>query len=375
MTKPLDGMLVLSIDQAVAAPYCASRLADAGARVIKIERAEGDFARGYDHEIKGESAFFMWLNRGKESLVADLKNPDDLALLHRIMGKADVFLQNLAPGATDRLGLGSDDLRKRYPRLTTVDISGYGDEGSYAKMKAYDFLVQAESGLISVTGSKEEMGRVGVSICDIACGMFARTAVLEALLLRARTGEGSQIKLSLFGGMTEWMSPWLLHQAYGVLKEQRIGLSHPAIAPYGAYVCAGGDMILIAVQNDREWRRFCKDVLGDEGIADDERFRTNTDRVANRGAMNDAINGVFGTLSRDRVKDKLTAAGIAFGAINSVADVLEHPALRQVPVETPVGTIDVVAPPAQFVGADMSFGPVPSLGQHSDAIRAEFSEG
>ena len=175
--------------------------------------------------------------------------------------------------------------------------------------------------------------------------------------------------------MTEWMSPWLLHQAYGVLKEQRIGLSHPAIAPYGAYVCAGGDMILIAVQNDREWRRFCKDVLGDEGIADDERFRTNTDRVANRGAMNDAINGVFGTLSRDRVKDKLTAAGIAFGAINSVADVLEHPALRQVPVETPVGTIDVVAPPAQFVGADMSFGPVPSLGQHSDAIRAEFSEG
>ena len=189
MTKPLDGMLVLSIDQAVAAPYCASRLADAGARVIKIERAEGDFARGYDHEIKGESAFFMWLNRGKESLVADLKNPDDLALLHRIMGKADVFLQNLAPGATDRLGLGSDDLRKRYPRLTTVDISGYGDEGSYAKMKAYDFLVQAESGLISVTGSKEEMGRVGVSICDIACGMFARTAVLEALLLRARTGD------------------------------------------------------------------------------------------------------------------------------------------------------------------------------------------
>lgn len=373
MTKPLDGMLVLSIDQAVAAPYCASRLADAGARVIKIERVEGDFARGYDHEIKGESAFFVWLNRGKESLVADLKNPDDLALLHRIMSKADVFLQNLAPGATDRLGLGSDELRKRYPRLTTVDISGYGDEGPYAEMKAYDFLVQAESGLISVTGSKEEMGRVGVSICDIACGMFARTAVLEALLLRERTGEGSQIKLSLFGGMAEWMSPWLLHEAYGVLKEQRIGLSHPAIAPYGAYVCAGGDMILIAVQNDREWRRFCASVLGDEGIADDERFRTNTDRVANRAAMNDAINGVFGGLSRDQVRGKLTAAGIAFGSINSVADVLEHPALQRVPVETQVGTIDVVAPPARFVGTDTSFGLVPALGQHSEAIRAEFS--
>jgi len=373
MTKPLDGMLVLSIDQAVAAPYCASRLADAGARVIKVERAEGDFARGYDHEVRGESAFFLWLNRGKESLVADLKNPDDLALLHRILARADVFIQNLAPGATDRMGLGSDELRKRYPRLTTVDISGYGDEGPYADMKAYDFLVQAESGLISVTGSKEEMGRVGVSICDIACGMFARTAVLEALLLRERTGEGSQIKVSLFGGMTEWMSPWLLHEAYGVLKEQRIGLNHPAIVPYGAYACAGGDMILVAVQNDREWRKFCTSVLGDESLADDERFRTNTDRVANREGVNAAIDRVFGKLTREQVKEKLKAAGIAFGAINSVADVLAHPALRRVPVETPVGTIETVAPPAKFVGTDDTFGPVPRLGEHSEAIRAEFA--
>ncbi|UUX51201.1 CoA transferase [Nisaea acidiphila] len=372
MTKPLDGMLVLSIDQAVAAPYCASRLADAGARVIKVERAEGDFARGYDHEVHGESAFFLWLNRGKESLVADLKNPDDRALLHRILAKADVFIQNLAPGATDRMGLGSDELRKRYPRLTTVDISGYGDEGPYAEMKAYDFLVQAESGLISVTGSKEEMGRVGVSICDIACGMFARISVLEALLLRERTGEGSQIKVSLFGGMTEWMSPWLLHEAYGVLKEQRIGLNHPAIVPYGAYACAGGDMILIAVQNDREWRKLCRDVLGNEALADDERFCTNTDRVAHRDGVNAEINAVFRTLSRDRVREMLSAAGIAFGAINSVADVLEHPALRRVPIETPVGTIETVAPPASFAGADQSFGPVPRLGEHSAAIRSEF---
>jgi crotonobetainyl-CoA:carnitine CoA-transferase CaiB-like acyl-CoA transferase len=373
MTKPLDGMLVLSIDQAVAAPYCASRLADAGARVIKVERAEGDFARGYDHEVHGESAFFLWLNRGKESLVADLKNPDDRALLHRILAKADVFIQNLAPGATDRMGLGSDELRKRYPRLTTVDISGYGDEGPYAEMKAYDFLVQAESGLISVTGSKEEMGRVGVSICDIACGMFARIAVLEALLLRGRTGEGSQIKVSLFGGMTEWMSPWLLHEAYGVLKEQRIGLNHPAIVPYGAYACAGGDMILIAVQNDREWRKLCASVLGDESLADDERFRTNTDRVANREGVNAVIDRVFGGLTREQVKEKLKAAGIAFGAINSVADVLAHPALRRVPVETPVGTIETVAPPASFTGMDNTFRPVPRLGEHSEAIRAEFS--
>ena len=373
MTKPLDGILVLSIDQAVAAPYCASRLADAGARVIKVERKEGDFARGYDKELKGESAFFAWLNRGMESLVADLKNRDDLALLHRILGKADVFLQNLAPGATDRLGLGADALRKRYPLLTTVDISGYGDAGPYATMKAYDFLVQAESGLISVTGSKEEMGRIGVSVCDIACGMFARTAILEALLLRERTGEGSQITLSLFAGMTEWMSPWLLHQAYGVLKEQRIGLNHPAIAPYGAYVCSGGDMILIAVQNDREWRRFCVSVLENERIADDERFRTNTDRVANRAALNAAITDVFDALTRDQAREKLTAGGIAFGAINSVADVLSHPALRLAQLETPVGVIETVAPPARFAGRDISFGPVPSLGQHSEAIRTEFS--
>lgn len=373
MTKPLDGMLVLSIDQAVAAPYCASRLADAGARVIKVERAEGDFARGYDREVKGESGFFVWLNRGKESLVADLKNPDDVALLHRILAKADVFIQNLAPGATERVGLGSDDLRKRYPTLTTVDISGYGDEGPYAEMKAYDFLVQAESGLISVTGSKEEMGRVGVSACDIACGMYARTAVLEALLLRTRTGEGSQIKVSLFGGMTEWMSPWLLHEAYGVLKEQRIGLHHPQIAPYGAYDCAGGEKIMIAIQNDREWARFCATVLGDDALARDERFRTNTDRVANRGAMDGFITSVLGAQPRDRVREKLAAAGIAFGAVNSVSDVLAHPALRRVPVETPAGLIETVAPPAHFVGAEESFGPVPALGQHSESIRAEFS--
>lgn len=373
MVKPLEGLLVLSIDQAVAAPFCASRLADAGARVIKVERAEGDFARGYDNQVHGDSAFFIWLNRGKESLVADLKSEQDVALLHRILAKADVFIQNLAPGATERAGLGSDELRKKYPRLITVDISGYGEEGPYADMKAYDFLVQAESGLISVTGSREEMGRVGVSVCDIACGMYARIAVLEALLLRERTGEGSQIKLSLFGGITDWMSPWIMHEAYGVLKEQRIGLHHPAIAPYGAYACSGGDLVLIAIQNDREWVRFCAEVLGDAAMAKAERFATNLARVANRPEMDARIEAVFGTLGRDAVREKLKAAGIAFGAVNTVADVLRHPALRKISVETPKGPVDTVAPPAVFVGGEERYGAVPALGEHTQAIRREFA--
>ena len=374
MDAPLEGILVVALEQAVAAPYCTSRLADAGARVIKIERAEGDFARGYDRQVMGQSAYFVWLNRGKESLVLDIKDPADAALLERILAKADVFVQNLAPGAARRAGFGSEALRERHPRLITVDISGYGESGSYAEMKAYDFLVQAESGLISVTGSPEAMGRVGASVCDIAAGMYSKIAVLEALIGRMRTGRGSAIKTSMFAGMTEWLSPWLLHHAYGVLSEQRIGLHHPAIAPYGAYACAGGELILIAVQNQREWRRLCERVLGKPELADDPRVHDNPARLASREFLDAEISAVLSDMPRAAACERLGAAGIAYGSVNTIADVCNHPALDRIPVETPEGEVQVMAPPARIVGGEGPALRVPRIGEHSAAIRTEFAD-
>ena len=374
MSKPLDGMLVVALEQAVAAPYCTSRLADAGARVIKIERAEGDFARGYDNQVMGQSAYFVWLNRGKESLVLDIKQAEDAELLENILSKADIFVQNLAPGAAERAGFGSETLRKRYPKLITVDISGYGEEGEYADMKAYDFLVQGESGLISVTGSPDAMGRVGASVCDIAAGMYSKIAVLEAIIKRYKTGEGSTIKTSMFGGMVEWLSPWLLHQAYGELSEQRIGLHHPAIAPYGAYECANGEQILIAVQNQREWRRLCDEVLKMPDLADDSKVCDNVARLSNRSFLDEKIKSVLSKISRDEVKKLLDNAKIAFGAVNTIEDVSNHPALRLIKTRTVQGEINVMAPPAQIIEDEDKVLAVPSIGQHTDSIRVEFSK-
>jgi len=374
MSKPLDGMLVVALEQAVAAPYCTSRLADAGARVIKIERAEGDFARGYDNQVMGQSAYFVWLNRGKESLVLDIKQAEDAELLENILSKADIFVQNLAPGAAERAGFGSETLRKRYPKLITVDISGYGEEGEYADMKAYDFLVQGESGLISVTGSPDAMGRVGASVCDIAAGMYSKIAVLEAIIKRYKTGEGSTIKTSMFGGMVEWLSPWLLHQAYGELSEQRIGLHHPAIAPYGAYECANGEQILIAVQNQREWRRLCDEVLKMPDLADDSKVCDNVARLSNRSFLDEKIKSVLSKISRDEVKKLLNNAKIAFGAVNTIEDVSNHPALRLIKTRTVQGEINVMAPPAQLIEDEDKVLAVPSIGQHTDSIRVEFSK-
>ena len=374
MSKPLDGMLVVALEQAVAAPYCTSRLADAGARVIKIERAEGDFARGYDNQVMGQSAYFVWLNRGKESLVLDIKQAEDAELLENILSKADIFVQNLAPGAAERAGFGSETLRKRYPKLITVDISGYGEEGEYADMKAYDFLVQGESGLISVTGSPDAKGRVGASVCDIAAGMYSKIAVLEAIIKRYNTGEGSTIKTSMFGGMVEWLSPWLLHQAYGELSEQRIGLHHPAIAPYGAYECANGEQILIAVQNQREWRRLCDEVLKMPDLADDNKVCDNVARLSNRSFLDEKIKSVLSKISRDEVKKLLNNAKIAFGAVNTIEDVSNHPALRLIKTRTVQGEINVMAPPAQIIEDDDKVLAVPSIGQHTDSIRVEFSK-
>ncbi len=373
MPGALDGVLVVTLEQAVAAPYCTSRLADAGARVIKVERAEGDFARHYDHVAHGESAYFVWINRGKESICLDIKQEDDAQLLARMVAEADVFVQNLAPGAAARAGFDSAKLREANPKLITVDISGYGEEGPYRDMKAYDLLVQCETGLAAITGAPEQPGRVGVSVCDIACGMYAHSAVLEALLARERAGEGRAIKVSLFDALADWMTVPLLHQQYGGAAPERVGLHHPSIAPYGAYVCEGGEQVVISIQNEREWVRFCTDVLALPELATDERFASNPARCANRPALDDQINAVFSRYSRGALSERLREGGIAYGAVNAVADLVEHAQLRRTDVATPSGPVSIVAPPAQVRGADAALGAVPDVGEHSAALRREFA--
>ena len=372
MGKPLKGLLVVSLEQAVAAPYCSSRLADAGARVIKIERPEGDFARGYDSVVHGESAYFVWLNRGKESLILNIKDETDAALLQNILSKADVFIQNLAPGATARAGLSSDDLRAKNPRLITVDISGYGEEGPYADMKAYDLLVQAETGLSSVTGRPEGPGRVGVSACDISCGMYSYMAVLEALIERDQTGEGAAIRTSLFEGMADWMNVPLLTYDYSKKIPARVGLNHPSIAPYGAYPTQGGE-ILISIQNEREFIRLAGEVLERPDMPRDEKFCSNEARCANRPALDEIIIGVFTSIERTALTQRLRDAQIAFGEINDVAGLSAHPALRRVEVDSPTGPVTMAAPPATVNRETRELGPVPGIGDHTDQIRKEFS--
>ncbi len=372
-SKPRSGLLVVALEQAVAAPYCSSRLADAGARVIKIERPEGDFARGYDRAVNGLASYFVWLNRGKESLVADIKRPEDATLLHAMLEKADVFIQNLAPGAAARAGFGADELRRRYPRLITVDISGYGAGNPYSDMKAYDLLVQAESGLAAITGHPAGPGRVGVSVCDIACGMSAHAAVLEALIARGVSGRGAKLEVSLFDGMADWMNvPFLYHEGTGVAPE-RVGLAHPSICPYGAFPTADGSLVLISIQNEREWARFCAEFLGDPDLPSRPGFDSNTARVANRPAVDAHVAAEFATIERDEAARRLKASGTAFGFVNGVADLASHPALRRVAVETEAGPASIIAPPALRDGEAPSLGPVPAIGAHSAAIRAEFA--
>ena len=372
-SKPLEGLLVISMEQAVAAPYCASRLADAGARVVKIERPEGDFARGYDAVARGQSSYFVWLNRGKESIALDIKKPEDKALLARMVARADVFIQNLAPGAMARAGFGSAELREKHPRLITVDISGYGEEGEYAGMKAYDLLVQAESGLASVTGRPEGPGRVGVSACDIACGMNAHAAVLEALVHRGTTGRGKGIAVSLFDGMADWMTVPLL-QFEGTGKEPpRIGLAHPSICPYGAFPTHDDSLVLISIQNEREWASFCAHFLDEPDLPQREGFRVNNERVANRPVVDAHIGRMFASLTREECAAKLRRANTAYGFVNDCEGLRTHPALRRVTVETPEGPVAIGAPPARLSDGPRELGPVPALGAHSASIRAEFA--
>jgi crotonobetainyl-CoA:carnitine CoA-transferase CaiB-like acyl-CoA transferase len=374
MALPLEGLLVVSLEQAVAAPYCSSRLADAGARVVKIERAEGDFARGYDKAAKGSSSYFVWLNRGKQSLVADIKRPEDAALLHRLLARADVFIQNLAPGAAARAGFGTDTLRERYPRLITVDISGYGDAGDYATMKAYDLLVQAESGLAMITGHPAGPGRVGVSACDIACGMAAHAGVLEALIERGITGRGKGLKVSLFDGMADWMNVPLLYFEGTGRAPERLGLAHPSICPYGAFATSDGALVLISIQNEREWADFCARFLDEPDLPKREGFETNVIRVGNRAAVDAHIAAAFAKLTRDAAAAKLRAANTAYGFVNDVAALAHHPALRRVTVDTPGGPVSIAAPPVISGDGPADLGPVPAIGEHSGAIRAEFAE-
>ena len=364
--KPLEGLIVIALEQAVAAPYCSSKLADAGARVIKIERPEGDFARGYDSAVFGESSYFVWINRGKESVALDLRSDDGKAVLHDLVAVADVFIQNLAPGAAGRLGFGAQALRERYPRLITCDISGYGESGPLHQLKAYDLLVQAESGLVAVSGAPGPWGRIGVSICDISAGMNALIGVQQALLQRERTGRGSGVKVSLFDSAAELMAVPYLQARYGAGAPERVGLKHPTIAPYGAFTCSEGREVVLSIQNEREWSSFCKVVLGDESIASDPRFTGNRARIQNRTVLDEAVQAVFGRLTYAQAVDRLTEAQTAYGAINSVHDLINHPQLRTREMKVAGRPVQVPASPVVTEWDDPSFRPVPAINEHGE---------
>jgi itaconate CoA-transferase len=365
---PLAGLLVVSLEQAVAAPMCTTRLADAGARVIKIERPEGDFARGYDNLVHGESAYFVWLNRGKESVVLDLTQGADKSLFEAMLSKADVFVQNLKPGAVARLGFAVERLRRDYPRLVVCSVSGYGETGPYAQRKAYDLLIQAESGLASITGGPEAPARVGVSVVDIATGMNAYEAILEALLARGRGGEGADIPISMFDAMADWMTvPLLQHE--GGRTPKRIGLAHPSIAPYGVFKTRDGADVLISIQSDREWRALAKEVLADAALAEDPAFATNVERVKHRATTDARVAAVFGATDVAPLTEKLAAAEIAFARVNDMAALAVHPHLHRITVETPSGPASYPAPPHRREG----YGAVPAVGEHTDRVRKEFA--
>ncbi len=371
MTLPLSGLLVVALEQAVAAPMCTCRLADAGARVIKIERPEGDFARTYDVLVHGECSYFVWLNRGKESVVLDLARDEDKALLAAMLERADVFVQNLKPGAVGKLGFPIARLRREYPRLICCSISGYGESGPLAMRKAYDMLIQAESGLVSITGA-DEPARVGVSIVDITTGLNAYEAILEALLMRERNGEGCALSISMFDAIADWMAVPLMQQEGGA-PPRRMGLAHTSIAPYGAFRSRDGVDVLISIQSDREWRMLAEKVLGDAALAADPAFATNVERVRRRTETDGKVAAIFGTLDAEPLTQMLAAADIAFARVNSPADLARHPHLRRITVGTPSGPVSYPAPAELHASTSRRYGPVPALGEHSERVRAEFT--
>jgi itaconate CoA-transferase len=373
--RPLEGITVLSLEQAVAAPFCSRQLADLGARVIKIERPKvGDFARDYDHAVKGLSAYFAWLNRSKESLTLDVKHPQAKEIIARLIARADVFIQNLAPGAARRLGLGAGELLPRHPRLVMCDISGYGDAGPYAAKKAYDLLVQSEAGIVAVTGTPDAPSKVGVSLTDIGTGLHAYSAILAALYQRERTGKGTRIEVTMFEAMVEWMMHPLYYTHFGGRAPKRSGPDHATIVPYGKFRAADGE-VMLGIQNEREWAAFCDKVLGAPDLARDPRYDNNTKRTAARAEVVALIEGVFAAMTAAQVIEKLEAAGIANARMNTPEAVWHHPQLsarnRWREVDSPVGAIPAPLPPASFAGVEARMDRIPEIGEHTERILAE----
>jgi itaconate CoA-transferase len=372
---PLEGITVVSLEQAVAAPFATRQLADLGARVIKIERPEvGDFARSYDATVRGLSSHFVWLNRSKESLTLDLKRAEAKVVLRRLLAKADVFVQNLAPGATERLGFVTRDLRKEYPRLILCDLSGYGSSGPYRDKKAYDMLIQAETGLISITGTGETPCKVGISVADIACGMYAYSGILTALLVRSKTGEGVALETSLFDSLGEWMS-YAAYYSFGGTAPPRTGANHATIAPYGPVMSGDNKVVYLGLQNEREWKKFCEVVLGNPELHADPRFDSNAKRVQNRAQLDLVMQSVFQKLTAAEMIARLETAQIANARLNTIQEFVEHPQLkarqRWSTVSSPVGPLPALLPPVTMENVETVMNEVPVLGQQTDAILGE----
>jgi itaconate CoA-transferase len=373
--KPLTGITVVALEQAVSAPFATRQLADLGARVIKIERPDGgDFARSYDTSVNGLSSYFVWLNRSKESVTLDLKRPEAQDVLARLLARADVFVQNLAPGAADRLGVSAAELRARHPRLIVCNVTGYGSSGPYADRKAYDLLVQSEVGLVSITGTPETPSKVGISIADISAGMYAYAGILTALLTRASTGTGTTLEVSLFDAMAEWMSAQAYYTAGRGAPPARSGPDHASIAPYGVFKTRDG-AIYLGIQNAREWTRFCADVLQQPALADDARFRTNALRVEHRRELQTIVETAFLTLNAADALARLDTAQIACAHLNDIAGFLSHPQLverdRWHDVASPAGPVRTVLPPVQMDGVAPAMGAIPALGEHTASILSE----
>lgn len=373
---PLEGITVIALEQAVAAPFATRQLADLGARVIKIERTDGgDFARGYDSTVNGLASYFVWLNRGKESLTLDVKQPGGRAILGKLLGTADVFIHNLAPGAVERLGFGADELRVAHPRLIVCTMSGYGSSGPYRDKKAYDLLIQCEAGLVSVTGTPETPSKVGISVADISGGMYAYCGILTALYQRERTGEGATLDVALFDTLGEWMSHPMYLTAYGGKAPSRNGATHASIAPYGPFPTGDGRSVNLGVQNEREWVRFCEIVLDRPEVANDPRFTTNAGRVTEREALTALITDVFADLTADAVIERLDRAQIANAAMNTVQEFIDHPQLsardRWREVDSPAGPVRALLPPVENSSFAYPMRPIPAVGEQTDAILAE----
>jgi len=372
---PLDGITVVAVEQAVAAPFATRQLADLGARVIKIERpGVGDFARGYDSTVKGMSSHFVWLNRTKESLTLDLKRPEAIEILRGLLTRADVFIHNLAPGAMARLGFGSETVRREYPRAIVCEISGYGSTGPYRDKKAYDLLVQSEAGMLAITGTEDQPAKVGISVADISAGMYAFSGVLAALLRRQKTGEGSALEVSLFESLGEWMS-YPVYYAFSGAAPPRSGARHPVIAPYGPYAAGDGRIVYLGLQNEREWARFCAEALGRPEVAIDPRFSSNPQRVKHRDELDALITHAFSGLTADEVIDRLETAQIANARMNTIEGFIDHPQLaarnRWTEVASPAGPVRALVPPFNFDNMEMPMGAIPAVGEHTDTILGE----